>query len=268
MIEARVIEDSISPLGDRLTTIECRFHRFILPEVNTHRMLSKSAQSSRAIPIKDRIDEVLNDPAFPVYWGKTQPGMVADEELEGDALAEAREVWYEAGRAASDYATYLAKLKVHKQIAARVLEPFLWQTNVMTSTDAGWLNLLRLRDHPDAQPEFRALAVKIREAYEGSTPTPLDYGQWHLPYVTEEERADMALALLQRVSSARVARTSYGNKNGFDFGKDLELEERLYSANPRHDAPYEMVATPDADPEVLGNFKGYAQLRHTEGWRV
>lgn len=266
MIAARVIADSICPKGNRLTTIECRFHRFILPEVNTHRMLSKSAQSSRAIPLSRRIAEVREDPAFPVFWGKTQIGMVADNELPPLEQSEMRSVWLEAANAAADYATILGGAKLHKQTASRVLEPFLWQTNVMSSTDFGWNNLLRLRDHPDAQPEFRALAVKIREAYEESVPVHVGYGEWHLPYV--EENTDTPLVEKQRVSVARVARTSYGNPDGFDWNSDLDLENRLYSSNPRHDAPYEMVARPTPIGEkIAGNFKGWTQLRHIEGWR-
>lgn len=263
MIQATVIADSISPNGDRLTTMECRFHRFILPEVNTHRMLSKSAQSSRAIPLNKRIEEVRQNPALPVFWGRSQVGMVAEKELDNEP--ELVSIWLEAAQAAADYALILGQAKLHKQTASRVLEPFLWQTNVMSSTDFGWKNLLRLRDHPDAQPEFRALAIEIRKAYEASVPRELGYGEWHLPYI-EDENLDIPLVECQRVSVARVARTSYGSPDGFDWNSDLELEQRLYSADPRHDAPYEMVARPTKE-NVLGNFDGWEQLRHIDGWR-
>jgi thymidylate synthase ThyX len=266
VIEAKIIADSVSPSGDRLTTIECRFHRFILPEVNTHRMLSKSAQSSRAIPLSKRIEEVRENPALPVFWGKSQIGMVAENELDDWDQGELRSVWLEAANAAADYATILGQAKLHKQTSSRVLEPFLWQTNVMSSTDFGWKNLLKLRDHPDAQPEFRALAVKIREAYEESVPQQVEYGQWHLPYLTEDDYF-LTLVEQQKVSVARVARTSYGNADGFDWSKDLELESRLYLANPRHDAPYEMVARASENIDLMGNFCGWEQLRHIRDWR-
>lgn len=258
---ARVIADSISPNGDRLTTIECRFHRFILPEVNTHRMLSKSAMSSRAIPIAKRIEEVRIHPAVPVHWGKNQKGMVAEEEIEDTESA--RLAWVEAANSAADQAEALMGLGIHKQVAARVLEPFLYQTNVMSSTNMGWENLLRLRNHPDAQPEFQALALLLAEVYRNSRPVEVGYGEWHLPYVTEQERNTVDIRDLKKISVARVARTSYGNSGGFDMEKDLELENRLFSANPRHDAPFEMVATPAAgDANPLGNFKGWEQFRH------
>ena len=50
-ISAKVIADSVSPKGIRLVTIECQFPRFILAQVNTHRVFSRNSASSRAIPI-------------------------------------------------------------------------------------------------------------------------------------------------------------------------------------------------------------------------
>lgn len=263
--KANVVCDSISSEGDRLTTIECTFPRFILPEVLTHRMLSKSAQSSRAIPVARRIDEVRENPFVPEYWGKTQRGMVAEQEISEDQRVDAISVWLEAAQAAADYATILAETKVHKQLVNRLLEPFSWQTNVMSSTDFGWENLLRLRDHPDAQPEFRILAQKIRSALDKSWPEALNVGEWHLPYISENEKLNHDLMSLQRASVARVARTSYGNQGGFDIAKDLELESRLFEADPKHDAPYEMVATPSPE-STMGNYTGWSQLRHDSSW--
>ena len=272
-VSARVVADSISFGNHRLTTFECVFNRFILPEVNTHRMLSKSAQSSRAIPLGStekrigRLEEVRTTPAFPVFWGENKPGMVADKEIE--KVEEARLTWIEAANAAADYAEILMKLKVHKQVASRLLEPFLWQTNVMTSSEPGFRNLLRLRDHPDAQPEFQVLAEKMRIAYEESTPKELSVEDYHLPYISEEELASEPIENLMRASVARVARTSYGSPNGFDLASDLELEARLYNAFPRHDAPFEMVAKPlgAGQSEELGNFPGWRQFRHNLEWR-
>lgn len=260
MIQATIIADSISPEDFRLTTIECTFHRFILPEVNTYRMWSRSAQSSRAIPLKKRIEEVRENPAIPVYWGKNQKGMVAEEELSEEEKIEAESVWIESANAAVDYATYLQKMNVHKQTAARILEPYLWQTNVISSTD--WENMFRQRIHPDAQPEFKVLAEKIKEALYNSAPNRIEQEEWHLPYITEEEKNEYTIEILTKASVARVAKTSYGNQGGWDIEKDLELEARLFSAEPKHYAPYEMIATPAGMFAPKGNFLGWKQLRH------
>ena len=52
LISAKVIADSVCPKGVRMTTMEIEYPRFILAELNTHRMLSKNSASSRAIPVK------------------------------------------------------------------------------------------------------------------------------------------------------------------------------------------------------------------------
>lgn len=260
MTSAKVICDSISPTEVRLTSIEVKFHRFILPEVNTYKMISKSASSSRAVPISKRLEEVRERPQTPVEWGKNQRGMVAEEMLDEDAAHDALRIWLEAGEAAAIYAKALDVLGVHRQVASRLLEPFIEQTMLLTSVD--YQNMFRQRIHPDAQPEFRELAIAIKEAYDASEPGLIGYGEWTLPYVLDEERY-MDISILKKLSVARVARTSYGNQSQADIEKDLQLFDRLRNAEPPHSAPFEPVATP-AHPgvQVLGNYPGWHQFRH------
>lgn len=264
---AKVIADSKSST-DRLITIECRFPHIILPQVNKHGSLAQSAQSSRAIATSRRIDEVRTNPFIPAFWGKNQKGMVAEVELEPEKAAEAASVWMEAANAAADYAQYLLDIKVHKQIVNRVLEPYTWQTNVMTGNLKWWNHLIRLREHSDAQPEFATLAKLIRMAIEASDPVLAPNGYSHLPYISQEEREKWDIMTLQRSSVARVARTSYGNQGGWDIEKDLELEDRLFNANPRHDLPFEMVASPWVDLPCEGRYEGWLSLRHRLEWDI
>jgi hypothetical protein len=69
-INAKIVADSLSIHGDRLTTLLITFPRFILAEVNTHRMLSKNTSSSRAIPFEKMIQSVEKDPFIPIAWQK------------------------------------------------------------------------------------------------------------------------------------------------------------------------------------------------------
>src|SRR3954463_15005916 len=87
MIEAKVILDSISPFGKRLTTFVLTYPRFVHAEFMTHRAFSRNAASSRAIPAWKIRRSVRMDPAMPVYWGMNQPGMQAETELAGWRLA-------------------------------------------------------------------------------------------------------------------------------------------------------------------------------------
>ena len=70
MISAEIVADSISPSNQRITSFVCIFPRFILSEFNTHRMLSRNAASSRAIPTKKFLEQIINDPVFPVIGEK------------------------------------------------------------------------------------------------------------------------------------------------------------------------------------------------------
>lgn len=269
-IEAKVIEDSISTDGKRITTLQVKFHRFILPEFNTHRVFSRNFSSSRAIPTAKLIEQVRTVPAMPVHWGKNQPGMQADVELEGQELESAKSKWKLAAEMAADVAEEMAALGMHKQATNRPLEPFMWVTGIVTSTE--WDNFFELRAHPDAQPEIHELAIKMREAMQNSTPRVLKEDEWHLPYVSEAERNDRFFKvpanvfMLQKISAARCCRVSYLKHDGSlpNIDDDLALFQRLAGAVPQHLSPTEHQATPNytASSSLEGNFRGWNQFRH------
>lgn len=262
VIDAKVIKDSISPEGMRLTTVELKFHRFELPSLNTHRVFSRNSGSSRAIPVKREIERMRTDGiAFPLEFGTNQPGMQPGPPLEGDELREAREVWRLAAENAIAFAERLAEMNVHKQVVNRLLEPFLWHTVIITSTN--WENFYAQRCHKDAQTEIRVPAEKIRDAIDSSFPETVQHGEWHLPYLRDEEKLELPLHEQRMVSVARCARVSYLTHDGVrDIEKDLELYEKLMAQYPPHYSPLEHVATPAMFEISMGNFTGWWQLRH------
>lgn len=260
---ARVLLDSISPAGVRLTTMEVRFHRFILPEFNTHRAFSRNAASSRAIPIKKVIAAVRDDPAMPVFWGKNQSGMSARGEIGDAARVLAQAEWQRALANALESAERLASpdIDLHKQLVNRILEPFAWITVIVSATE--WANFFTQRCHPDAQPEIHAVAELMLEAYRASRPRDVSAGGWHLPLILPDERT-LDTATLRKLSVARCARVSYlTHDNVRDVAKDLELYDRLMSGGANgHWSPTEHVATPLDDPrETCANFRGWKQFR-------
>lgn len=275
-ITAKIIEDSVSEHGIRLTTVHARYPRFIHAELMTHRVFSRNARSSRAVPVKTMLEEIRTSPVMPAYWGKNQSGMQAREELSGAELEEAKTLWLAAGKAALHYAEQMASIGLHKQIANRVLEPFMYIDTLITATD--WNNFFSLRRHPDAQPEMQELANAIYNARWYNKPTLLKPGQWHLPYVLNSERNDYTLETCQRLSMARAARISYKPFDG-DASVEAELAraEKLVGAAPIHASPAEHQATPDVQmtdgivgdgkwwlrKELHGNFRGWIQYRKT-----
>lgn len=258
---AAVIADSISPDGVRVTTIEVTLHRFVLAELNTHRVFSRNSASSRAIPIGKQIARVEDDPAMPVEFGANQRGMQAGAPLEGEEARAATDAWLRARDAAVEAVRVLDDLGVHKQVANRILEPFMWHTVIVTATD--WDGFWHQRCSPLAQPEIRVAAEAMREAFEASTPVEVPVGGWHTPYIRPDEQ-DLDERTKRRISAARCARVSYLTHDGRrDLSADEELYQRLVTADPPHWSPLEHVATPAAgDEHVLGNLRGWHQLRH------
>lgn len=257
---AKVILDSISPFGIRLTTIEVTFHRFVLAEFNTHRVFSRNSASSRAIPFRKQMERVLTDPAVPVSFPREQKGMQGGDELVGDDLFDAQEEWLAARSSAVQHAMRLHDMGVHKSVVNRILEPFMWHTVIVTATD--WHGFWNQRCSPLAQPEIRVAAEEMLHAYEESEPTPVGFDEWHTPYIQPGEEFD--LSTRKKVSVARCARVSYLTHDGVrDASKDLELFDRLVQADPMHASPLEHVARPTQEGEYpLGNFTGWSQYRH------
>lgn len=265
-ITAKVIEDSI-PVGSnsRLTTMELEYPRFIHAELMTHRVFSRNASSSRAIPVKKLVDMALADPAFFVEVGRNQPGMQADKLVPEVIRSTFQDEWEELARIAAEYAMrWSMQYGIHKQVVNRVMEPWHHIKVVVTATE--WSNFFALRDHPDAQPEIRALAIRMREVMNASGPITRAH---HLPYVTEDERSrtpHLQLSTLFKLSTARCARVSYMNHDNTspDIDKDCELHDQLVGSKPIHASPAEHSAIAwGYVPEILrSNFNHpWAQYR-------
>lgn len=285
-IRAEVVADSVSPRGVRLTTLQLRYPRFIHAEFMTHRVFSRCASSSRAIPVERLIADVLADPVYPSYWGANQRGMQAAVENTnrvatygwGGGTGWSREgAWRLARENAVSAARAFAEAGYHKQVVNRLLEPFSHINVVVTATE--WSNFFALRCHPAAQPEMRVLAEAMRTAMAKSDPVSLAPGQWHLPYVPDAHGCEVCIVGYDplKVSVARVARVSYKTHDGRepDFEEDLRLYARLVGSVPLHASPTEHQATPDEwrgwsgaygsyeRPELHGNLRGWVQFRKT-----
>lgn len=265
MTLARIIADSVSAKGDRLTTMEVVMHRFVLAEFNTHRKFSRNSASSRAIPVHKQMQKISDNLAYPVEWPEEQKGMQGGEILPDHIAASAELVWKAAANVALVHAQSLVNLGVHKSVTNRLLEPFMWHTVVVTSTE--WENFFDLRCSLLAQPEIRAAAEIMRDLYRSSIPTLVDYGQWHLPYVNEADRLE-AIDRGYRpchISAARSCRVSYLTQDGVrDQQEDQGMYDRLITADPEHASPLEHPATPCTcvGNNHKGNFDGWDQLRH------
>ena len=181
--DAKIVLDSVTPAGARLTTFQITLPRIVLAEFNTHKMVSKNSASSRAIPVKKRVAQVRAEPFVPSAFARNTRGMQpAAAPLEGDDHDRALWIWLSAIESMIDHASHLADVEVHKQIANRLIEFCSYWTIVATATE--WSNMFALRDHPHAQDEIRDPMHLAKELYEKSEPVFVPSGEWHLPYVT------------------------------------------------------------------------------------
>lgn len=277
--------------GDVATTFELEYPRFIHSEFMTHRMFSRNAASSRAIPVAKTIEMVRSDPAIPVHWGKNQPGMQADEELDDFTKAGVKNQWIKSSIDAAGHAKSMSLTGAHKQIVNRILEPYVWMKVVVTATE--WNNFWWLRDHKDAQPEIRQLAKVMHKAYNEAKPIMLYDGEWHLPYLDLVRGTGMNRKLnycldmevlttedAKMVSASLCAQVSY-RKLDFSVEKAKLIFDRLIESEPVHASPVEhqlLVRNPKEYPIPTartqgwthmdfdgnywsGNIKGYIQYR-------
>lgn len=293
-IKATIIQDSISgnDTAVRIVTFELEYPRFIHSEFMTHRMFSRNAASSRAIPVDKMHQHIMDNPATPVVWQKNQPGMQSYENLEGHELEKAQSEWRISVRMAIEQSQHMLNAGLHKQWANRVTEPFQMMKVVVTATE--WDNFFELRNHTDAQPEIHELAKVMLEAMQQSSPMRLSSQEWHVPYI-KRSRVHLGETVkyvssdgtyltpeeARKVSASCCAQVSY-RKSDDSLDKALKIYDRLIDSKPMHASPIEHQATPMNYPAHIfshvyepgvthvdtkrqawsGNFRGWIQYRH------
>lgn len=272
---ARIVCDSIGPHGIRLTTMEMMGWQASHPDFMTHRMFSRNAASTRAIPAHIWRDQVIHDPFLPLFWDRNQPGMQGYlGQLDGVDLEIAQTLWNMARRESVNAHRTITEQPegkgLHKQVANRLLMPFMGILKVVTGIESAWANYFHLRCHHAAQKEEAVQAFAAAEAYFASTPIRMPAGGLHLPYVNQSEVTRWGKEWALRHSSARCARVSYMRQNEVDYEAEERIYARLTNPNtpreydpeePVHGSPMEHPAECLEEAEPSGNFVGWRQHR-------
>lgn len=265
-IWAEVVADSISEFGQRLITFRLHYPRLIHAEVMTHRSFSRNASSSRAIPVSKMLEQVQNNPAMPVHFGKNKSGMqddgVFDQPIEvpyvdykgNDQILfyTPEEFWTLSGDAARMYAEKFSETGYHKQVANRLLEPYQYMNTIISMTDID--NFFHLRLHKDADPTFINLTECMYEAYNQSEPMLVKDGDYHLPFIKKVifnnnkiryfvDEIEVPLSTAIKVSTSVCAQVSY-RKNDLSVEKAMKIWDMLVTMNPIHGSALEHVAKP------------------------
>ena len=288
MIKATIAQDSTNSNGDRLLTFSLTYGRLIHSEMLRHRAASHSVKSSRAIPLKKYRKEVEENPYMPVKFGTNQKGMQAGEETDASA-SHGKTVWKISAKIACLMHSMMEKANIHKEVANRILEPYVWVEETLTVEHDALVEMGKLRIHEDAQEDIRVVIEMMLEAAEQNTPLLLKNDEWHLPYVVRKRNDDddklsyfdndgKILTLDEAIvcSAARCARSSYANHDNSmtTHENDSKLADRLIGSDPMHLSPFEHQARPFNDEKekerFSSNFRHFFQQRKAiefEAWK-
>lgn len=282
MTNVNIIADSKNEFGNRITSAICTFPRYLLAEVNTHRMLSRNSASSRAIRFEKMVESVMKNPFIPQKWQKDHAGMQGTEYFNKEDRTFSKgsgytsditffeSTWLKARNNAIAEATTLNKNGLTKQICNRLLEPFMYHTALITGTEIENFFALRAEEH--AEIHFQELAYKWLEAMNASEPKQLKAGEWHIPFGDQindellwnamEDHQMIGKTPMEAkvaVATVRCARISYvvpGSEQKINYTADLELHDRLERSG--HYSAFEHCARAMTTNEFESHVSGVA----------
>jgi len=248
-----LVRDSVSIFDQRITTLKLVYPRIIHDEFLTHRAFSRNASSNRAIPLERILADLRDNYYIPNVFDQEKRGMSSDTPLPETLQKQAESLWIEGIEKTIETCKSLEGLGIHKQFINYLLLPYQYITVLVTATD--WENFFNLRDSPEAHPEMRKLARRIREVMNVSTPEIIEYG-WHIPFCGSQILTCPS-NLVESV--AYCARISYNAKKKFTLEQNLDLARRLYKN--KHMSPFEHIAKPVFGRDRYANFTGWRSLR-------
>ena len=203
------------------------------------------------------------------------------------------EWWLFARDKAVEAASILYVFDVTKQLCNRLLEPFMWTTMLITGSKEGWDNFFNLRcgnydgfkSKKEAAKEFlekgnintstwseldwlhlnkgqaeihmMALAEKIYDAVNESTPKQLKADQWHIPMISDLESLKLSTDDQIKLSVGRAANTSYtvvGDEKELTLEHAIKIHDKCVELV--HSSVFEHCARAMSDEEYKVFIKG------------
>lgn len=289
MFKVEVMAASQNPRGKKIITFRLTYPRIIHAEMMTHRVFSRNAASSRAIPIEKMIESIENNMFIPIGFQKAHKGMQGDEYFEGYDLVKAQDLWIKAAKSAIAHAKEMKELGITKQLVNRILEPFQYYTVLLTGTE--FFNFFDLRcpkfsvnkeiflskkslleKYPDcdlstvvnkspAEIHIQRIAEMMYDAYNSADYKLLQYDEWHIPFENEIDSDNLEIKL--KVATAKAARVSYTTVGGgrkTTIEEDIALHDRLKEEG--HASPFEHCAMASFYNSYFANFGDFESYRH------
>lgn len=248
LIRAEVVLDSLC--YTRLTTLRITYPRSIHDQVLMYRSWSRTCKNTRGEPIEDMIQRVCESPYIPDRFPRNGQGMVPSSYLEGKEADDARHAWMTALNSALYSAHHLQYRGIHKELVNDLLSPFAMIETLVTSTE--WRNFVKMSKESGAgQDAIRILAEKIETCLDDSEPSLLWDNQWHLPYISEDEKQSR---------TDDVRKLSYARCCTMDCtDEDVSRFDRFTNTQYPYLAPAEHIARPMVGTH--SNFNGWISLR-------
>lgn len=217
MIKVEIVADSVNSFGDRLTSLVLTYPRIIHSEMMTHRMFSRNASSSRAVPVDKMIRAVRENTFCPFEFQKSHKGMQGSEYFTGKDKQECVDLWLESAELALQQAEKMKAKGISKQIINRILEPYQYYTVLITGSKEGWDNFFNLRcpqyTTPVAGEGFFAKSWKELES-------------WHSNPINEEilENADTLFKLQHNKGQAEIHMMDLAEKIYDEYQNSVPLQ--------------------------------------------
>lgn len=243
-ISTKIIAHSVNPHGGELISIQSYAPYFLDAELEKHGMISSNSSSNRAIPFKKMVESEF---FIPPDIRKEAKGMQGFEKLTlSENISADSRLYFIRNLVVNELLQLQWDLGIHKQTLNRYIAPWSMQKKIMTGTREAWSGVLALRDNSAADPSAQVWAKTIQALFKESVPVELEYGEWHLPYITLEEQDDLAIGSISieeilKISAARCARTSYRLFDGKNScpEDDYKLFDKLVGSDPVHATPLE-----------------------------
>ena len=273
--------------------VDGEYHNFIANGVVVH--------NSRAIPVEKMIKVIEEEPFIPLFFQKQHKGMQGTEYITDEKeLKKSIDLWLDGRDSALSVADEFIKLGTTKQIINRILEPWMWVTQLCTGSRESFEHLFEqrcpiynvenlkftskkdaiglfpyLKDMTDlewlqcnsgqAEIHFMDLAEKMYDALNESTPDVLKEGEWHIPFQEEIWKGKQAEKLEDVIKmsvclTAKISYTKIGDENTITLEKAREMYERL--KNSGHWSCFGHIAKCMTYEEYESWYKGFMKTTY------
>lgn len=271
MIKVKIILDSINEENSRLTTIIIKCPQSFSHEFMKHKMFIKNIGNFKQDTILTTIESVEKDMSLLKNIGKKTKKI---EKIAHDLKFKVTQMWLNRAKKVENEAKKLINLGMHKQIANKILEPYVFNTILITGTQKSYSDFFLLAEKRQKIKEMQILANEIILIYKNNKPVLLPEGSWHLPYITQGDLDiinfddyNQCMDILCKISAVRCLKMNYFNfssNSHFDIGLELDVYNKMIESFPVNISFTEHIAMSSiSNKQMESSFDSWIKYRDT-----